>query len=112
MRICVAVAAFVSAMSPIAYAAETIGPANMLCREVNAGPGEKTAAIVMWAVGYITGENNLSSADFLKGREMEGIIESFRDVCLDRPDKTVLVAARDVVARLRFETALRLQNSN
>ena len=112
MRVCVAVAALVVATSPAAYAAETIvGPTNMLCRETNAGPAEKTAAIAMWAIGYISGVNNLTPIDFLKGRDMEGIIERFRDVCLDRPDKTVLMATRDVIARLRVETTQRLQNS-
>jgi hypothetical protein len=84
----------------------------MQCSEVAAGPTEKTAAVLMWAVGYISGVNNLTSVDFLKGRDMEGVINRFRDVCTDRPDKTVLIAAREVVALLRVETTMRLKNQN
>ena len=57
----------------------------------------------MWAIGFVSGVNALTSTDFLKGRDMSGLIDRFRDVCLDSPNKTVLVVARDMVARLRSE---------
>ena len=86
-------------------AAETIlGPTQMRCSEVTAGPTEKTMAVVMWVVGYVSGVNTPYRGDFLKGRDTEGIITRFRDVCLDSPEKTVLMAARDVIVRLRLET--------
>ena len=66
----------------------------------------------MWVVGYISGVNNLNKADFLQGRDMEGILHRLSDVCADRPDKTVLMAARDIIASLRFEAFQRLQKSN
>jgi hypothetical protein len=96
-----------------ARAGETIiGPTTKLCREVTTELSEDTAKgslSIMWVVGYVSGVNSLTPADFLKGRDIGAIIDRFRDVCVDSPNKTVLVAARDVAARLRFEATQRLQ---
>jgi tRNA 2-thiouridine synthesizing protein A len=67
------------------------------------GPkGEKRPADVtgnaIHAMRIATGEAQQPGADVLKDKDI-GTIERFRDVCLNRADKTVRVAARDVVAR-------------
>jgi|SRR5665213_1589312 len=87
-----------------ASAADTmIGPITHICRDVTKTP-ENAHLTLMWVVGYVSGVNNLSKVDFLKGREMDAIIDHFRDVCGENPDWNVLDAARRVVARLRIET--------
>jgi hypothetical protein len=84
-------------------AAETmLRPTFHICRDVTAST-ENAGLTLMWVVGYVSGINNLSKVDFLRGRSMEAIIDHFRDVCIASPAKTVLDASRDVVGRLRIE---------
>jgi hypothetical protein len=89
-----------------------IGPVTKLCREVSSEPVEKMSLSVMWAIGFVSGVNAVNRADFLKGRDMSGLVDRFRDICLDRPDKTVLQVARDMVVRLRIEFLQRQKKSN
>jgi hypothetical protein len=100
----VAVVALALSWNQLAIAGDTaIGPTAKLCKEVSSEPVEKASLSIMWAIGFVSGVNALTSTDFLKGRDMSGLIDRFRDVCLDSPNKTVLVVARDMVARLRSE---------
>lgn len=92
------------ASTGVASAADTmIGPITHICRDVTQTP-ENAHLTLMWVVGYVSGVNNLSKVDFLKGRAMDAIIDHFRDVCMEYPDWNVIDAARRVVARLRIET--------
>ena len=95
-----------------ALAGTAIGPITKLCREVSSEPPEKMGLSIMWAMGFVSGVNAVNRADFLKGHDMSGLIDRFRDTCLDSPDKTVLEVARDMVARLRLEFLQRQKNSN
>lgn len=86
-----------------ARSAETmLGPTFHVCRDVTRNM-EGASLTLMWVVGYVSGLNNLSQVDFLRGRSMEAIIDHFRDTCLSDPSKTVLEASREVVAKLRIE---------
>jgi hypothetical protein len=54
------------------HGAETIaGPTQTLCAEVVANPIDKLTAVLAWVVGYVSGVNNLSKADFLKGKTVK-----------------------------------------
>ena len=107
-----AAAAWLMIISGTAQSAETIiGPISHICRDVTADK-ERASLTLMWVTGYVSGINNLQKADMLKGLDIAAIIDKFSDVCLEKPNLTVLEAARSTVARLRIDYAKRNQNSN
>ena len=107
---CFVVLAAVSSLD----AAETMaGPTQTLCAEVFASPYDKLTAVQAWVVGYVSGVNEVSKADFLKGINGESIIATeFRGICAAQPEMTVLEAARNVVFRFRMQNRSPNQGSN
>ena len=98
-----AAAALLMVTGSSTQSAETIvGPIAHICRDVTADM-ERASLTLMWVTGYVSGVNNLTKVDFLKNKDIGNIIDRFRDVCLESPHKTVLEAARTVVARFRMD---------
>jgi hypothetical protein len=85
-----------------AKSATIIGPTSHICREVMADKAGLTLSL-MWVAGYVSGVNNLTKVDFLKGKDFQAVADRFRQVCLESPDKNMLEVARSVVAQLRMD---------
>lgn len=99
------IAALLLVITAPASAADTmIGPVDHLCKDVTASQN-RAGLTLMWATGYISGVNNLSKVDFLRNKGIEQVLEEFEKVCLASPQKTVLEAARDVVAQFRISVS-------
>lgn len=112
MRQGVFVVALLMTMISNAQSAETIiGPISHICRDVTADK-ERASLTLMWVTGYVSGINNLQKPDMLKGLDISAIIDKFSQVCLEKPDLTVLEAARSTVARLRIDSVKRNRNPN
>jgi hypothetical protein len=79
-----------------------VGPPSLTCGEMDATT-ERTASVLMWVQGYISGVNNSTPADFLNGVSAATISIRFLNVCSGKPHETVLDAARETVALLRMD---------
>lgn len=55
----------------------------------------------LWVLGYLSGLNALSSVDFLKGFEAEGISAAIDKYCRENPLNDVADAALNVAAQMR-----------
>src|SRR5260370_30958728 len=108
MRLTIYVAAAVVAGCISAKAADTaIGPIAKTCQEVNEDDVATKKLTLVWLYGYASVENHLSQTDFLKGRDGTAFLENLRAACEFYPNKGLLTAAREIVARLRNEAAQR-----
>lgn len=54
----------------------------------------------LWVLGYLSGVNSMSSIDFLKGYEVNGIAAAIDNYCRQNPLKGIDDAANDVALQM------------
>jgi hypothetical protein len=92
----------ISGIGPVSAANTAIGPMDHICRDVTKS-ADNANLTLMWVAGYVSGLNLHQKRDFLEGHQIGDVVDMFRNVCLESPDKTVLEASRSVIARFRIQ---------
>ena len=88
--------------APDAQSNTLIGSGTASCGEWISEQNELVrSARRLWVLGYLSGLNALSSVDFLKGFEVEGISAAIDKYCRENPLKDVAEATLNVAAQMR-----------